>query len=144
MNRLRLVGGWFAFGHAANGPFPNGPAIDDVFLDQTRHHVGLDVGVEHMRTAIDLDVHKWFLGAHADAAYARYGHHEFLEIKLLLDDLHRLARAGGNTTGARTDKNHGAPVTASGQRLLALFPQLPQVLDGIEFGHCVFLVSRVP
>src|SRR5208283_2259207 len=49
LNRLRLVGGRFGFGHAADGPFPDRPAVDDVFLDQTRHHVGLDVGIKHMR-----------------------------------------------------------------------------------------------
>ena len=144
LNRLRLVGGRFAFGRAADGPFPNGPAVDDVFLDQTLHHVGLDVGIKHMRTAVELDVHKRFLGAHADAADARHGYREFPATEFLLDGLHRLARAGGNAAGASADKDGRASPGASGQRPLALFAQLRQVLDGIEFGHRVVLVSRVP
>ena len=144
LNRLRLVGGRFGFGHAADGPFPNGPAVDDVFLDQTRHHVGLDVGIEHMRTAVELDVHERFLGAHADAPDARNRHCKFPANEFLLYGLHRLARAGRNAAGAGADKDGGASSGAGGQRLLALFPQLRQVLDGMEFGHRVVLVSRVP
>ncbi len=139
LNRLRLVGGRFGLGHAADGPFPDGPAVDDVFLDQTGHHVGLDIGIKHMRTAVELDVHEWFLGAHPDAADARNRHCEFPASKFLLDSVHRLARAGGNAARAGADKDGGA----RGQRLLELFAQLGQVLDGIEFGHGEVLVSRV-
>jgi hypothetical protein len=135
LDRLGLVGRRLAFGHAADDPFTHRPLFDDVLFDEARDHVGLDVPIQHMRPAVELDVDQRFLGAHPDAADADDLGRQFPASDFLAEGLQRLARAGSNAARAGADIDDRPGPCAGCQRLLERLAQRRQVLDGIESGH---------
>ena len=55
-------------GDATKGPLLHDIAVDQVFLDQTGDHVGVDVRIGDPRLAGLLNIYQGLLGAHPDAA----------------------------------------------------------------------------
>ena len=87
-------------GHPTDHPLLDRLALDQVLLDETGHHVGLNVGVQDVRLAPLLDIHQGLLGAHAYAADSAHVGLDLPPAEFVLDGLQGLASPGRGAAGA--------------------------------------------
>jgi len=135
LDGLRFIGGRVAFRNAADHPLADGGEVDHVLLNQARHHVRQDIGIEHVGTAVELDIHQRLLGAHAETAHADQLHGQAVVGDLLFNRREGVARAGGDAAGAGAHRDDRAGPGAGRQPLLIFFAQQRKVLDGGKSAH---------